>query len=238
MQLDQTAPGYKMWAVDGVVYGPVELPVLVCWIKEERVLADTWIYLEQSDTWQKAAQVPELKMFFRNRPETGATTMFGRGEYVTGIKPGVLRRVKILADLNEQQLERFAQLMEVLNIKQWDEVVKQNSPGDAMYMVLDGELRVRMMITGKETILTTLGPGEFFGEMSLFDNGPRSADVIANKDSTVLKVSAQNFDKLLGRAPELAAPILSAIGKTLVARIRADNKRFKDSVNFARTGGF
>ena len=227
-----------MWAVDGVVYGPVELPVLVCWVKEERILADTWIYVEQTDVWQKAAQVPELKMFFKSRTSTGATTMLGKGEYVTGIKPGILRRVKILADLNEQQLERFAQLMELLNIRQWEEVVKQNSPGDAMYLVLDGELRVRLMISGKETILTTLGPGEFFGEMSLFDNGPRSADVIANKDSTILKVSAQNFEKLLSRAPELAAPILSAIGKTLVARIRADNKRFKDSVSFARAGGF
>ena len=237
MQADQTTPGYKIWAVDGVVYGPVELPTLVCWVKEERILADTWVYLEQTDAWQKASQVPELKMFFRNR-STGSTTMFKKNDSFSGIKPGVLRRVKILAELNDQQLERFGQLMELRNIKQWEEVVLQNSPGDALYLVLDGELRVRLMIGGKETILATLGPGEFFGEMSLFDNGLRSADVIANKDSTVLKVSAANFQKLLERAPELAAPVLSAIGKTLVARIRADNKRFKDSVSFARAGGF
>ncbi len=238
MQADETAtPGFKIWAVDGVVYGPVELPVLVCWVKEERVVADTWIYVEQNDVWQKAAQVPELKMFFKGQANVGAITTFPR-ESLTGVKPGSLRRVKILADLNDQQLERFAQLMELINVKQWDEVVGQNSPGDAMYLVLDGELRVRLMIRDKETILATLGPGEFFGEMSLFDNGPRSADVIANKDSTVLKVSATNFNKLLSRAPELAAPIVSAIGKTLVARIRADNKRFKDSVSFARAGGF
>jgi hypothetical protein len=237
VQSDQTAPGYKMWAVDGVVYGPVELPTLVCWVKEERVIAETWIYVEQSDAWLKASEVPELKMFFRARATGGGATSAPTG-FATGVKTGPLRRVKILAELNDQQLERFAQLMEMLTVRQWDEVVKQNSPGDALYLILEGELRARLMIGGKETILATLGPGEFFGEMSLFDNGPRSADVIANRESTILKVSAQNFDRLLSRAPELAAPILSAIGKTLVARIRADNKRLKDSVNFARAGGF
>jgi CRP-like cAMP-binding protein len=44
-------------------------------------------------------------------------------------------------------------------------------------MILQGELRVRVMIGQKETILTTLGPGDFFGDISLFDHGPRSADV-------------------------------------------------------------
>ena len=106
-----------------------------------------------------------------------------------------------------------------------------------MYLILDGELRVRMMLGGKETILTTLGIGEFFGEISLFDHGPRSADVVANKDSTLLKISAAAFENLTQQAPELAAPFLIAVGKTLAARIRADNKRFGDSLAFARAAG-
>ena len=106
-----------------------------------------------------------------------------------------------------------------------------------MFFLLEGELRVRMMIGGKETILVTLGPGEFFGEISLFDHGPRSADVVANIDSTLLKISASAFQTLISDAPDLAAPFLYAMGKTLTARIRADNKRYRDSVNFARTAG-
>ena len=108
---------------------------------------------------------------------------------------------------------------------------------DGMYLVLDGELRVRLMINGKETILAALGPGECFGEIALFDQGPRSADVIANKESILLKISSEAFDKLRRDAPELSAPILFSIGKTLAARIRADNKRIKDSVSFARAAG-
>ena len=104
-----------------------------------------------------------------------------------------------------------------------------------MYLVLEGELRVRLMIAGKESIIATLMAGEFFGEVALFDQGARSADVIANQNSTLLKISAEAFGNLLAQAPDIAAPYLFSIGKTLVARIRADNKRYQDSVKFART---
>lgn len=237
METNQTA-GYKIWAVDGVVYGPVELPTLVSWVKDERVVADTWVFEDHHDRWSRASQVQELQMFFKSNDPAhamGMTTMMMKAP--TDIKPGWLRRVKILAELNEQQLERFARFMEVVNIRQWQDVVKQGESGDAMYLVLEGELRVRMMIAGKESILTTLGAGEFFGEVSLFDRGPRSADVVANKDSVLLKISVTNFDRLMARAPELGTPFLFCIGKTLVSRIRADNKRFKDSIQFARTTG-
>jgi hypothetical protein len=230
--------GYKIWGVDGVVYGPVELPILVGWIKEERVTRGTWVYSEKDDAWRKAPEVSELRMFFRAKtsgsqspPETPAAGSLG------GIKPGSLRRVKIFADLTDEQLEHFVNFMEVEPVKQWTEIVKQGQYGEAMYLVLEGELRVRLMIAGKETILVTLSAGEFFGEISLFDHGPRSADVVANTDSLLLKITAKKFENLLTQAPELAAPFLYAMGKSLTARIRADNKRYRDSINFARTAG-
>ena len=156
---------------------------------------------------------------------------------IAGLKPGSLRRVKILAEMSDDQLERFVTFMEVEAVKQWTELVKQGQHGDAMYFVLEGEWRVRMMIAGKETILETLSAGEFFGEISLFDHGPRSADVIANTDSVLLKISAKKFQKLISDAPDLAAPFLVAMGKTRTARIRADNKRYRAPVTFARTAG-
>ena len=145
--------------------------------------------------------------------------------------------MKIFAKMSEEQLERFVQFMEVVPVRQWAELVKQGEMGDAMFLVLEGELRVRMMIGGKETTLATLVIGEFFGEISLFDQGPRSADVVANNDSTLLKIAAGSVEKLLAEAPELAAPFLFAIINTMTARIRADNKRYGDSVQFARAAG-
>jgi Cyclic nucleotide-binding domain len=238
-----TGVGFKIWGVDNVVYGPVELPTLVTWVKDERVTAGTWVYSERNDSWRKAPEVPELRMFFQPKAASPATPavaiQVGPGVsnetafFMT--KPGALRRVRIFAEFSDPQLERFLQFMEVLRTQQFSEVVKQGQHGDAMYFVLEGELRVRLMVGGKETTLVTLGPGEFFGEISLFDHGPRSADVIANKESLLLRIATEAFEKLLAEAPDLAGPFLYAVCKTLTARIRADNKRYRDSIHFART---
>ena len=218
---------FFIWGIDQSAYGPVELPTLVSWIKDERVLADTWVFVERDVAWRRAADIPELQMFFPGKAEAPAVNASA------SIKPGMLRRVKILAGFSDAQLQHFTRFTELQRVPQWTVVVKQGEQGDTMYLILEGELRVRLMVGGKETILATLGPGEFFGDMALFDSGPRSADVVANVDSTVLKISSSNFATLTEQAPELAAPFLLAASKTLAARIRADNKRLRDSVNFS-----
>jgi len=231
-----TDTGFIVWGIDQTAYGPVELPTLVNWVKDERVTPDTWIYAAQNASWQKAAAVPELQMFFRSNgggsPADAAVVSSPRG-----IDPRALRRIKILAGMTDDQLERFAQFVEVEKVPQWAVVVKQGDPGEAMYFILAGELRVRINVMGSETILATLTAGDFFGDVSLFDHGPRSADVIANTDSTVVKISAVAFDELAKAAPEIATPFLRAVGRTLSARIRTDNKRYGDSVKFARASG-
>jgi CRP-like cAMP-binding protein len=103
-----------------------------------------------------------------------------------------------------------------------------------MYLILDGELRARLPIGQGETTLATLGTGEFFGEIALFDHGMRSADVVANVDSTLLKIGVAAVQKLMQERPDTAAPFLWAIGKTLAARIRQDNKRHQTSFLMAK----
>ena len=218
---------FFIWGLDQSAYGPVELPTLVSWIKDERVFADTWIFVGREVTWRRAAEIPELQMFFPRQAASPAVNASAR------IKPGALRRVKVLAGFSDAQLDHFAQFTELQQVPQWTVVVKQGEQGDTMYLILEGELRVRLVVGGKETILATLGPGEFFGDMALFDHGPRSADVVANVDSAVLKIVAADFARLTEEAPDLAAPFLLAASKTLAARIRADNKRLRDSASFS-----
>jgi hypothetical protein len=224
---------YIVWGEDHVPYGPVELPTLVSWIKDERITSDTWLFVNQHEAWQKAAELPELQLFFRPK-RTAASANVAAAQTLTGLDPRALRRVKVLAGMTEEQLEQFARFMEAEKIPQWSVVVKQGDPGDAMYMILEGEFRVRTSIAGRETILATLGVGEFFGDIALFDHGPRAADVVANTEGLLLKVSAAAFGQLAREAPELAAALLLEVGKTLSARIRTDNKRFGDMVKFAR----
>ena len=223
---------FIVWGIDQTAYGPVELPTLVSWVKDERVMGDTWIFAGKTNSWQKANEIPELQMFFRSKRSAAAPG--SAVESVNGVDPKTLRRVKILAGMSEDQLERFASFMELEKVPQWSVIVQQGDRGDTMYLILQGELRVRINVSGKETVLATLTVGEFFGDISLFDQGPRSADVVANTDSLVLKISSSAVQQLAKEAPELATPFLLAIGKTLTARIRADNKRYGDSVKFAR----
>jgi CRP-like cAMP-binding protein len=224
----ETNNDFFIWGIDDAPYGPVELPALIAWIKDERVLADTWIFARRESAWRRASDVAELKMFF-SRKAPAVVIESPRAD----ITPGKLRRVKILADLNDAQLDHLAQFMELQRVPQWSAVVKQGEQGDAMFLIMEGELRARVMVGTKETILATFGPGDFFGDMSLFDHGPRSADVIANVDSLIIKITSPAFDRLAKEAPALATPFLQATARTLSARIRADNKRLSQARQFS-----
>jgi hypothetical protein len=229
-------PSYRIWGVDGIVYGPVDLPTLIGWVEEDRVLNSTWVYADHQDTWRKAGDYAELGEYFSSghtRTYQSVDTQFL--SQIPGMKPGALRRIKIFAGFSDEQLGRFMKYIELKKFRQFTDVVRQGDPGDAMFMVLEGEVRVRLMIGGKESMLTVLGPGEFFGEMTLFDHGPRSADVVTNLESVFLRMGAAAFQRLACDAPDLATPFLLAVSKTLTSRIRADNKRFRDSVAFARS---
>lgn len=220
MEAQEQGNVYFIWGVDDSSYGPVDLPVLTDWIHDERVVPETWVFSRRAGNWLRASEMPELKdqftLKFTSVPEAGRQV---------GIKPGQLRRIKILADLNDNQLAHLAEYMELQAVTQWSVLFSQGDISDAMYLVMAGELRARVVTNGRETILATFGAGDFFGDMALFDHGPRSADMVANVDSTLLKITSLAFDRLTREAPALATPFLQATARTLAARIRADNKR-------------
>ncbi|MSR43505.1 MAG: cyclic nucleotide-binding domain-containing protein [Pedosphaera sp.] len=230
----ETKHGYKIWAVDDVVYGPVDHAVVVGWIVDQRVLPDTWVFVEKDKVWKAAGEAPEFKKHFAEAEGRPPAPAAEANPLIAGIKPGALRKISILNELSDQQLGRFAQFMEVQYVGQHDVLLRQGEPGDAMYLVLEGLVRVRTIIGDKENTLVYLKAGDFFGEISIFDHGPRSADVVANQYTVLLKISAQSFQKLTEEFPELATPFLVAMCKTLVHRIREDNHRHYDFIHFKR----
>ena len=207
---------YFIWGVDDSPYGPVELSMLLDWISDGRVVADTWVYEKSADAWGKASQFAELRAHFGKAGHAGADS---------GITPSMLRRIKILGHLKDTQLAHLCDFIEIHQAEAHSLLFKQGDIGDAMYLVLSGELRARVLNGSNESILSTFKTGDFFGDMALFDNGPRSADVVSSSESTLLKISAANFFRLIREAPALATPFLQATVRTLSSRIRADNKR-------------
>jgi hypothetical protein len=112
---------------------------LVDWVGDERVVAGTWVFSLVTESWSRASEIPELKLF---SGETAATTTEPKDKtpLVPGIRAGTLRRVEIFAGMTDQQLGRFAQLMQVETVPAFKEIVRRGGPGDAMYALLEGEV--------------------------------------------------------------------------------------------------
>ncbi len=228
---ENTSFNYLAWGMDNIAYGPVELPGLVNWIKIGKVKANSWVFRERDCVWSRAADLTELKVLFKSKlPQNTAAAADA-----LGIQPGSLRRIKMLADVDDRLLASLLTYLEVVRTSAFGTVVNKGEQGDALFMVLEGEVRARVTIDGKETTLTTMGVGECFGELAIVDQGPRSADVIANQPSVLLKMSASALKKMFTEAPALSAPFMFALTRVIAQRVRTLTKRYEDSIHFSRT---
>lgn len=144
-----------------------------------------------------------------------------------------LRRLKLLADLTDEQLFTFVSLVEPVEVAPNSSIVRMNELGNSMFLILDGDVQVSRIAGRQHTFLAKLETGDFFGEMCLFDEAPRSANVVANRHCTLLKVTKQAFDSMIETHPVLAALFLRAMLRTVAGRLRAMDKRYADSMQFA-----
>lgn len=224
---------YRVWGSDNIAYGPVELPELVNWLKQGRVTPESWVFRAMDGSWLRAADLPELKSLFKSKLPPSALA----SAEALGIQPGSLRRIKVLAEVDDQLLASLLHYLEVVSVPPFGTVVRQGDHGDSMFMVLEGEVRARVMVDGRETTLTTMGVGECFGELAIVDQGPRSADVIANEPSVLVKVSEGAIAKMFAEAPALAAPFMFGLTRMVAQRVRSLTKRYQDSIQFSRVGG-
>ena len=224
---------YRAWGADNIAYGPVELPGLVTWIKQGKVTANSWVFKEKDGAWSRASDLTELKVLFKSKLPPGTAPSAG----AQGIQPGSLRRIKMLADVDERLLASLLSYLEVVRVPPFGAVVNKGDHGDALFMVLEGEVRARVMIGGRETTLATMGVGECFGELAIVDQGPRSADVIANQPTVLIKVSDGALKKMFAEAPALAAPFMLALTRVIAQRVRVLTKRYEDSIQFSRAAG-
>lgn len=230
---DNPSVYFRTWGNDNIAYGPLELPALVDWVRKGRVLRNTWVFSEAKGEWSRAAEMTELKMFFKSKAAGGPQ----ENPATHGITPESLRRIKIFADMDERQLASFLQYMEVHKFLPNAVIFRKGEQGDAMFLVLVGEVRARAIVGGRESTLSTMGVGECVGELAVVDESPRSADVVANVESVLLKISAEALKRLFKEAPALAAPFLLGLSKTITGRVRKLTKRYEDSILFARTSG-
>jgi CRP/FNR family transcriptional regulator len=96
-----------------------------------------------------------------------------------------------------------------------DIIFSEGDPGNALYVIQFGHVKIVKHTGGQEVCLATLGPGEIFGEMSMFDQRERSATAIALGEARVLTVDRQKFFATMSRDPTLTFKILSSMSQRL-----------------------
>jgi CRP/FNR family transcriptional regulator, cyclic AMP receptor protein len=128
-----------------------------------------------------------------------------------------LAKVPLFSSLSKRDLQRLAKVATEMPVKAGRQLVEQDRTGHEAFVIVDGQAVVRR--NGRK--VTTLGAGDFFGEMSLLDRGPRSATVEAVTDMTVLVIAQREFGALIDEVPGLAHKLLNS----MAARLRETDAR-------------
>lgn len=139
----------------------------------------------------------------------------------------VLRRTPLFATLDQDAAQSLRTSMNEIELARGDLLFHEGDPGDSLYVVLRGKIKLgRTSGDGRENLVAVLGPGEMFGELSLFDPGPRSAGATALVDSTLLGLSSDELTPWLAGRPDVARALLRAIAR----RLRRTNDSMSDLV--------
>jgi CRP-like cAMP-binding protein len=129
----------------------------------------------------------------------------------------LLRRVSIFAHLDPTGLAAIERLMEIRNCPGEAVIAGQEDPGDNLFVLVRGKVKVVLYgDSGREIILSIFkSPGDFFGEMSLLDNQPRSATILAVEPSTLLVLKRRDFQAHLEAHPRMALAVLTQLSRRL-----------------------
>jgi len=140
----------------------------------------------------------------------------------TTVSTTVLKSLPMFGSFPEDQLRALATMVTRRSASRGAAIMHAGDPTDALYIVMSGRLKVMMgEADGKEVILGLIGPGEFFGEMGLVDDSPRSATVVAIEPCELLSITKRVFKKCLVENVEVALAVL----RVVVRRLReADRK--------------
>jgi len=127
-----------------------------------------------------------------------------------------LSTIPLFSQLREGDLERLAAAAQERSYPKNSVILFEDDPGDSLYVVLNGQVKVVIIAEdGREVILSIRSEGDFFGELSIIDDEPRSAHVIAMEESRLLVLRREDFNRCLRELPQIATGLLRALCRRL-----------------------
>ena len=127
-----------------------------------------------------------------------------------------LKSIDLFSQIPGEDLAQIALISSEETRDQGDEVFAEGEAGDALYLVVDGKVRVHK----QDRVIAELGERECFGEMAILDAAPRSATVTATSESNLLKITREDFQEIMSEKPEIAMGIIKVLTRRLRDAIR------------------
>ena len=139
----------------------------------------------------------------------------------------VVRRAPLFTALDEAAAVSLRASMDTVKIAKGSILFKEGDDGEHLYVIIDGKLKLGTSSgDGRENLLSILGPGEMFGELSLFDPGPRTSTATAVTDARLLSLSHEKVIPWLKQNPEVSLQLLTRLSQ----RLRRTNEAVGDLV--------
>jgi CRP/FNR family transcriptional regulator, cyclic AMP receptor protein len=139
----------------------------------------------------------------------------------------VVRQAPLFAALDDEAAGALRSTMTRVDLLRSEILFNEGEPGDRLYVIVDGKVKLgRTSGDGRENLLAVLGPGEMFGELSLFDPGPRNATVTAVADTMLIGLGNDDLVTWLSGRPDVARQLLRALAR----RLRRTNESLADLV--------
>jgi CRP/FNR family transcriptional regulator, cyclic AMP receptor protein len=122
-------------------------------------------------------------------------------------KVDLIRKAPLFAPLSRRELERVATIADEIDLQEGKEMTRQGAPGREFFVILEGTADVQR---DGQTI-NTLASGDFFGEIALISEEPRTATVVATSPVRALVVTARSFRRLMDESPEIRGSVDAAM---------------------------
>jgi CRP/FNR family cyclic AMP-dependent transcriptional regulator len=151
----------------------------------------------------------------------------GRHGTLSPVDQDVVRRAPLFAALDDEAAATLMESMTPTLMERGDILFREGDQGDRLYVIREGKVKLgRTSSDGRENLVAVLGPGEMFGELSLFDPGPRTMTATAVAETQLLGLGNEDLSGLLAGRPEVAKTLLGALAQ----RLRRTNESLADLV--------
>ena len=181
------------------------------------------------------ASYPEHDKDFMNLAEKAFTRVFeqreagGNGVRVSGVGDdelySFLKTVGMLSSLKMSELHLVSQRLEMMRLEKDDVIFREKEEGNELFIIKSGSTSVRIRVKdGAEKEIAVLKAGEFFGEMAIFENAPRSATCLAAEDCEILRLHKDDFFSLMKNSPHAAINIMKNMLNKTTSRLNASGQ--------------